>query len=83
MEPNTRFKRRARTSPTVLPFLALLLIAGCRDASVVTEPAPITQWRVGPLFISGVMTPQNQSLHVSRGGAPFGNAVVTVNGFPM
>ncbi len=90
MKPGTRFKRRARTSPTLLRFLALLLIAGCRDASVVTTPrekpqtvpatptAPTT-----PLSIWGEMTEQYQSFSVMRGGAEVRDAVVTVNAFPI
>ena len=95
MEPITLYKRRAGTSPTVLLFLALPLIAGCRDASVVTEPAempqtvpatptaPTTPTGSGSLLISGVMTPKYQGVRVSRGGAPVTNAEVTVNGFPI
>lgn len=95
MESMTLFKRRAETSPAVLLFLALLLIAGCRDASVVTEPAempqtvpatptaPTTPTGSGSLFISGVMTAQSQGIRVSRGGAPVTDADVTVNGFPI
>lgn len=91
MQPITLWKRRAGASPAVSLFLALLVIAGCRDASVVTQPAdtsqtvpaiPTTPGR-GSLFISGVMTSQYQSVRVSRGGAPVTNAEVTVNGFRM
>jgi hypothetical protein len=90
----TLLKLRAGTSPAMFLFLALLLIAGCRDTSVVTEPAetsqvpatpttPTTPTGSGSLFISGVMTPQYQGVRVSRGGAPVTNADVTVNGVPI
>src|SRR5688500_5595804 len=86
---------RAGTSPAVVLFSALILIAGCRDASVVTEPAytsptvPATPTTPTPptgtahLLVSGVMTPQYQSVRVSRGGVPVTDADVTVNGFPI
>lgn len=95
MQPMILLKRRAGTSPALLHFLALLFIAGCRDASVVTEPAdttrtvpatpttPTTPTGSGSLLISGVMTPKYQGVRVSRGGAPVTNAEVTVNGFPI
>ncbi len=92
MQTMILLKRRAGTSPEVLLFLALLVIAGCRDAPVVTEPAgtpqavpatptaPTAPTGSGSLFISGVMTPLYQGVRVSRGGAPVTNADVTVNG---
>src|SRR5687768_11579377 len=88
----TLLKRHAGTSPAVLLFLVLLLIAGCRDASEATEPsgtsrkipaAPTAPTGSGSLSITGVMTPQYQSVRVSRGGAPVTDADVTVNGFPI
>jgi hypothetical protein len=91
MQPITVMKRRAGVSRAVLPVLALLLIAGCRDASV-TEPGetsgkvpvtPTTPTGSGPLFISGGMSQQYQSVRVSRGGAPVIDADVRVNGVPI
>ena len=87
MQPMTLLKRRAG-SPAAILCLALALITGCRDASV-TEPAetsrtvpptPTTPTVSGPLFISGAMTSQYQSIRVSRGGSPVTDANVTVNG---
>lgn len=39
MQPMTLWNRRAGTSPAVVLLFTLLMMAGCRDASVVTEPA--------------------------------------------
>ena len=89
---------RESWSPTMFLFLALLLIAGCGDTSVATEPdetsqtapappppppPPTTPPANGSLLIEGVMTPQDQGLRVSRGGAPVTDAEVIVNGVPI
>ena len=91
MQAVSRLKLRAGTSRAVFRFLMLLLIAGCRDTSVVTEPrekppaVPGTPTTPGSgfLFISGAMSPQYQALRLSRGGAPVTDANVTVNGVPI
>lgn len=95
MQSEITSKWRARVWPTVLLVSALCLFAGCSDVPVVTQPGlpsetapstpttPTTPAASGPLRIWGVMTPQNQSIRVSRAGAPITDASVTVNGIPI
>lgn len=76
MKHMTLFNRCAGKSSASLLFSALMTIAGCHDGSAMTEPAEATIL----LRISGVMTPQYQSIRVASGGVPVMDANVTVNG---
>jgi hypothetical protein len=77
----THLKRPVGTSPAFFLFLALLSIAGCSDSPGLTESVRIVRPAAIPLLISGEMTPQYQSVRVSRGDEEVADAIVTVNGF--
>jgi len=68
-------------APGTAEIVAMVTVGpSTRRASMTVNVRPP---HVVPLLISGVMTPQNQGVQVSRGGVPVTDAIVTVNGFPI